>query len=104
MIIKIPVIILILSSVLAAQTGVMRTFYPDGTPRTEISYVSDVLDGSAVWYFPNGNIEIEKYYSNGILNGTVKEFYQSGLTKIEYSVVDGLKIIFGFLCKRLASL
>ena len=82
----------LIASCLYAQNGVIRTFYPDGTPRTAITYVSDVLDGSAFWYYPNGNIETEKYFSNGILNGAVKEFYQSGLIKIEYTVVNGSEL------------
>jgi TonB family protein len=74
-----------------SQNGIIKTYYPDGTPRTEISYVNDVLDGSAILFYSNGNIQEEKNYSNGILSGIVREYYPSGLLKMEYSVKNGIK-------------
>ena len=83
-------LVLFISSFVYGQNGIIKTYYADGTVRTETSYVNDVLDGDAIMYYPNGNIMTYKFYSNGILNGTVKEFYDTGLLKEEYSVNDGL--------------
>lgn len=73
-----------------AQNGIVKSFYSNGTPRSEISYVNDILDGMMIRYFPNGNIMSEKNFSNGILHGTVREFYDSGLIKEEFSVDNGV--------------
>ena len=79
------IFIFFLSSFIYGQNGIIRTYYPDGTPRTETSYVNDILDGDKIMYYPNGNIMYEKYFSNGILSGTIKEFYDTGLLKEEYT-------------------
>ena len=84
------IFIFFLSSFIYGQNGIIKTYYPDGTPRTETSYVNDILDGDKIMYYPNGNIMYEKYFSNGILSGTIKEFYDTGLLKEEYTVNDGL--------------
>lgn len=80
-----------LISILFAQTGIMKSYYPDGVPRSEVSYVNDILDGQALYYYPNGNLKSEKNYSNGKLNGYVREYYDTGLLKEEYFVKEGIK-------------
>jgi TonB family protein len=82
-------LILFFFSIVKAQNGVIKTYYPDGTPRSESSFVNDVLDGLVITFYSNGNIMYEKYFSNGILNGTVKEFFDTGLLKEEYTVKNG---------------
>lgn len=92
---KIYFIILILLSFAAqnfySQNGIAKSYYPDGNLYSEISYVNDVLDGTAYWYYPNGNLKMMKEFSKGKLNGYVREYYESGLLKEEYSVKDGIK-------------
>lgn len=73
-----------------AQNGVVKSFYPDRTVKSEISYVNDILDGSSIWYHPNGKVKLEKNYSKGILNGWMREFYENGKLKDEYNVKNGL--------------
>lgn len=73
------------------QTGVFKSYYPDGIPRSEVSYVNDILDGQALYYHVNGNLKTEKNYSKGILHGPVREFYETGLLKEEYYLKDGIK-------------
>jgi len=76
---------------LFAQNGTVKSYYPEGTIKSEISFVNDVLDGSAIWYYPNGNLKSEKNYSNGILYGWIKEYFDSGLLKEEYYAKNGIK-------------
>lgn len=74
-----------------SQTGISRSYYPNGIPKSEISYVNDILDGQSLFYFPNGNLKLEKNYSRGKLLGYVREYYDTGLLKEEYYLRDGIK-------------
>jgi TonB family protein len=74
-----------------AQTGIIKSFYPDGMLRSEISYVNDILDGTALLYHPNGNLSQEKIFSKGIIHGWVREYYDSGLLKEEFYIDRGIK-------------
>jgi TonB family protein len=74
-----------------AQNGIIKTYYPDGTPMSEKSFVHDILDGASFTHYPNGNLQSEKNYSDGILSGYVREFYETGLLKLEYFIKDGMK-------------
>ncbi len=76
---------------LTAQTGLMKSFYSDGVPRSEVSYVNDILDGQAHYYYPNGNLRSEKNYSKGKLHGYVREYFDNGLLKEEYFMKEGIK-------------
>jgi TonB family protein len=80
-----------LCSITSAQNGIVKSYYPDGSVQSEISYVNDILDGSAIWYYPNGQLKSEKNFSKGILEGWVKEYYESGSLKEEYFVKNGMK-------------
>ncbi|MBI1938224.1 MAG: TonB family protein [Ignavibacteriales bacterium] len=91
MILKTLKILLLISVAVNAQTGISKSYYPDGTLRSEISYVNDILDGPAFWYHQNGNLQTEKNYSYGKLNGYVREYFENGLLKEEYFVKDGIK-------------
>lgn len=78
-------------SISNAQSGIMRSYYSDGVPRSEVSYVNDILDGQALYYYPNGNLKSEKNYSKGKLHGFVREYFDNGLLKEEYAMRDGIK-------------
>ena len=84
-------ILVTIYSISSAQNGIVKSYYPDGSVQSEISYVNDILDGNAIWYYPNGQLKSEKNFSKGILDGWVKEYYESGLLKEEYSVMNGRK-------------
>lgn len=88
---KVLKILLLISVAVNAQTGISKSYYPDGTLRSEISYVNDILDGPAFWYYQNGNLQQEKNYSYGKLNGYVREYFANGLLKEEYFVKGGIK-------------
>lgn len=89
--IKLFLILITIYSISSAQNGLVKSYYPDGSTQSEISYVNDILDGSAVWYYPNGQLKSEKNFSKGVLDGWVKEYYESGLLKEEYFVKNGMK-------------
>jgi TonB family protein len=84
-------ILLTIYSTSSAQNGIVKTYYPDGSIQSEISYVNDVLDGNAYLYYSNGQLKSEKNFDKGILNGWIKEYYESGLLKEEYFVKNGMK-------------
>ncbi|MFA5806153.1 MAG: TonB family protein [Melioribacteraceae bacterium] len=89
--IKLFLILVTIYSISSAQNGIVKSYYPDGSIQSEISYVNDILDGNAVWYYPNGQLKSEKNFSKGILDGWVKEYYESGLLKEEYFVKISMK-------------
>jgi TonB family protein len=72
------------------QNSNVKSYYPDGSIESELSYVTDILDGNGVWYYTNGNIKKELNYNKGTLNSWVKEFYDSGLLKEEYYLENGI--------------
>jgi TonB family protein len=73
-----------------SQNGIIKSFYPNGSLKSEISYVNDVYDGYAYFFFLNGNLKSERNFSRGILNGFVREFYENGLMKEEYFMRNGI--------------
>ena len=84
-------IFIICSLSLNAQTGIVKTYYPNGSIQSEISYINDIIDGSYVEYYQNGNVKIEKNFTAGVLNGMIREYYPSGLLKEEHSIDHGTK-------------
>lgn len=88
---QLAIIVVFLSVSTQAQNGVVKSFYPNKTIKSEISYINDILDGKSIYYYSNGNIQEEKNYSKGILNGWVRQYYESGKIKIEYYVDNGVK-------------
>lgn len=76
---------------IAAQNGLVKTFYEKKKPESVISYTEDVLNGTSYWYFRNGNLKKEITYSAGKVNGWVKYYYETGLIKEEYRVVEGVR-------------
>jgi len=88
---KINLLLFLISfSIVPAQNGVVKSYFPNKNIKSELSYVNDILDGSAKYFHENGNLKLEQNFSRGILNGRVKEFYSNGITKEEYFVKDGV--------------
>ena len=84
--IKLFLILITIYSISSAQNGIVKSYYPDGSVQSEISYVNDILDGSAIWYYPNGQLKSEKNFSKDVLDDWVKEYYESRLLKEKYSI------------------
>ncbi|MDP2037938.1 MAG: TonB family protein [Ignavibacteria bacterium] len=81
---------LIIPEGIIAQNGVIKSYYPDRTLKSELSYVNDILDGPAKYYHENGKVKLEKSYSRGILNGWVREYFANGSLREEYFVKTGV--------------
>lgn len=88
--IKLFLILVTIYSISSAQNGIVRSYYPGGRLKSEVSFTNDILDGPSITYYPNGNIKSEKNYSRGILNGYQRKFYEDGLIREEYFVRDGI--------------
>jgi TonB family protein len=74
-----------------AQSGIIKTYYPNGKERSRESYADDVLEGTSFYFYENGNLKKEITYSGGVVNGWVREFYENGLTKEEFYVDFGVR-------------
>ena len=74
-----------------AQQGLVKTYYPDYTIKSEINYVDSVRSGIAKFYYPNGKIKSEMNYVNGKVDGVVKEYYENGNLELIYSIEDGMR-------------
>jgi TonB family protein len=83
-------LLIITASYSYSQNGVIKSYYPDRTIKSELSYVNDILDGPALSYHENGKLKEEKNYSRGILNGWIRSYYSSGILKEEYFVKNGV--------------
>lgn len=73
----------------AAQDGIVKTYYGKGKVSSRVSFVNDILEGESFWYYENGNIKTQKNYSNGKLNNSNRSYYESGLLKEEVHYTDG---------------
>jgi TonB family protein len=88
---KIVFIIFMFASIISAQDGVVKTYFPNGKIQSEISYVNKIREGAAKFYYDNGNLRQEFSYLNGKVNGLVKEYYENGKLKLTYNIVEGKK-------------
>lgn len=61
-----------------ARNGMWKSFYTDGTPRFEGSYVDDNLNGKVTWYWPNGKKKDEGNYQNGSRDGDWNIYNEDG--------------------------
>ena len=88
---KAILIIFTFSIILSAQSGVIKSYYPNKNLRSEVSYAGDIYNGTSYWYYENGMLKSEKTYSDGKLNGWVRNYYESGLLQEEFYVIDGVR-------------
>lgn len=72
------------------QNGNVKSYYPNGTIESELSYVNDIMDGNSKWYYPNGNIKKEVNYNKGAVNSWIRNYYESGLLAEEYYTENGI--------------
>jgi TonB family protein len=84
-------IIFLFVSVISAQEGLIKTYYPNGNIKSEILYANKIREGKAKFYYENGNLRQEYSYINGKVEGLVKEFYESGKLKLTYNIENGKK-------------
>ena len=90
MLFKLTAILILFSSViLLAQDGLIKSYYGDGTVKTEITFSNNIRQGLAKFYYSNGNIKQQLNYSNGAVDGVVKEYYENGKLKELYTIENG---------------
>ena len=88
---KICLIIVFFISIIRAQEGLVKTYFPNGKIQSEISFVNKIREGAAKFYYDNGNLRQEFSYINGKVDGLVKEYYESGKLKLTYNIENGKK-------------
>src|ERR1035437_4633 len=88
---KISLIFSLFISVISAQQGLVKTYFPDGKIESEIFYVNKIREGAAKFYFENGNLRREFSYVNGKVDGLLKEYYDNGKLKLTYNIENGKK-------------
>ncbi len=79
------------AATLFAQSGIVKTYYPNGKERSRESYAGEVLEGTSYFFYENGNLKKEITYSGGVVNGWVREFFEDGLIKEEFYVDFGVR-------------
>ena len=88
---KIAIAFLLVFANVFAQSGIIKTYYPNGKERSRESYANDILEGTSYFFYENGNLKKEITYSGGVVNGWVKLFYENGLPKEEFYVDYGIR-------------
>ncbi len=83
-------ILLIFSvSILWGQEGLVKSYYPNDTLKSEINFERSIRNGAAKFYYENGNIKEEVTYLNGKIDGLVKEYNENGKLRELYTVENG---------------
>ncbi|GAB3834173.1 toxin-antitoxin system YwqK family antitoxin [Pontibacter rugosus] len=57
---------------------VEKSYFEDGTLKSEVEMVGDTRNGVAKSYFPNGELETVIHYENGVEHGVSREYYDNG--------------------------
>lgn len=83
------IIIIFSVSVLRGQEGLVKSYYPNDTLKSEINYERNIRNGAARFYYENGRIKEEVTYVNGKVDGLVKEYSEKGKLKELYTVENG---------------
>jgi antitoxin component YwqK of YwqJK toxin-antitoxin module len=73
-------------------TGVVKTYYPDGTLQTESPYKNGIEDGVYKSYYESGVLESEQTYKNWRQVGIGKTYYKSGAIQNIYQYKDGIEV------------
>ena len=88
---KIVLFVFICATMMAAQDGLIKTYFPNGRIQSEITFANKIREGAAKFYYDNGNIQQEFTYVNGKVDGLVKEYYENGKLKLTYNIENGKK-------------
>ncbi len=82
-------IILFISNISFAQEGLVKSYYPDDTLKSEINFERNVRQGDAKFYYENGQLKEEVTYVNGKVDGVVKEYNDEGFLKELFTIEGG---------------
>jgi TonB family protein len=72
-----------------AQEGLVKSYFPNDSLKSEINYARNVREGAAKFYYENGHIKEEVTYVNGRVEGVVKQYDENGILKELFTIEDG---------------
>jgi TonB family protein len=78
-----------LNALLFAQDGLVKSYYPNGNPESEINYNNNIREGEAKFYYEDGTLKEERFYVNGRVEGLVKVYHPNGNLKELINIEDG---------------
>ena len=67
-----------------------RSYYEDGSIKTEATIKNGLLDGPSVMYYQNGLKMSKANYKNGLLDGLSISYYENGKIKASASYRKGV--------------
>ena len=70
--------------------GVEKSYFSNGSLRSETPYVNGVRHGKAFNYYANGNLRSEINYVNGKQEGETKTYYKNGKLEKVYTYADDM--------------
>ncbi len=83
------IVTLMLFNVSFAQEGLVNSFYPNDTLKSQINFERNVRQGDAKFYYENGHLKEELTYVNGKVDGVVKAYNEDGMLKELYTLESG---------------
>ena len=72
--------------------GVCKTYYINGTLKSEHTYSNGALNGPSKTYFHNGKINMDAFYTDGKPDGSIKQYNKSGKLSADVVYKNGLII------------
>ena len=72
------------------QVDIGRSYYSNGSLRTEATVHNGMLDGPSTMYYENGDKMSEAIYKAGLLDGLATAYYEDGKIKATAGYRQGL--------------
>lgn len=85
------ILIVIALVLLSSCKKVTKSYYSDGTIRSEVSYTGGDREGRARYYYPNGALQQEVWYKNDQLDGIMRQWKATGVLLLEEHYKSGKK-------------
>ena len=73
-------------------TGIVKSYYDNGSLREEVTLKDGKQDGISKSYYPNGKVENERYYKNCVPDGISKNYNENGKFLSEHHYKNGKMI------------
>lgn len=90
--------LIVLLAILSGCDRSKKSYWDNGSLRSDLNYKDGKLNGLAVWYFENGVKEQEANYINNKLSGVMKRWYASGIpesvSNYNHGLLDGKAITY----------
>jgi TonB family protein len=86
---KLFALISLFSFSLLPQEGEVKTYYPSGGIKEEVTYSNNIREGEARLYHENGELKEERLYVNGRIEGLIKVYSENGKLRQTINIEDG---------------